>query len=160
MLNIRVDQVKILLEDADRRLQRDIAKHLRWHFSKQIERLNGAALHTLVVRSIEQARSFGLTARRDLFRFANLAVLYGRDFAREQAWMGAILSDHSVSIPSTRLKLLIDECLHRMYVTRRNRDLARQRHERGSFQRAGNVTGAPTSALAPARSELEDVRRV
>jgi hypothetical protein len=103
----------------------EMCDHLRKHFPACVSAIESRALSRRVEDALAYAGRYGLTTRRDLARYLNLAAAYGWGFDREpgHAWMRRILNDPEVSDPSARLQRLVAECLHRRALARTAQEL-------------------------------------
>lgn len=94
--------------------------HLRLHFPALA---TARSLRDHVVAALEDAAHYGFSSEQDCCRYLNLAATYGWKFhaAAEREWMYRALTNIEISFPSERLRLLVDECLHRQAVAEKNR---------------------------------------
>jgi hypothetical protein len=78
--------------------------------------------------SVRQAQSFGLHSERDLFRWVSLCGQFGFHFLDEPGheWMRLILQDSRITLPSSRLKRLVELCILRDCAARDNETLRKE----------------------------------
>ncbi|MFK7753446.1 MAG: hypothetical protein AB8B51_12940 [Sedimentitalea sp.] len=136
-------------------LSRDIfIDNLCVQFAAIFSTQSDAALRVEIVQCIERAAPFGFHTRQDVARFVNLSGRFGWGFERNPKlrWMRAMLLDKSVSRPSDRLTLLIEECLHREEVEAHNQKL------RASFYKSRDNLDdlAPPPPEMPQTDDVED----
>ena len=80
----------------------ELAERARQRHSDALAEIPDDKLRDLMAEEIKAARSFGISVRRDLERFSDLAVVLGFGFSESEDWANAILSKDSES-PSFRL---------------------------------------------------------
>ncbi|MBL8214751.1 MAG: hypothetical protein JNK87_28790 [Bryobacterales bacterium] len=101
-LVLREESMAVLRQDAGRRFLRRMVGELRRQFPDEAEGLRPAG----VLAGLAQARSYGLSGSRDLFRYFCLLLLAGWDGQSEpqQPWLDGILRDSRMSTPAQRLE--------------------------------------------------------
>ena len=125
MLTIRREQMAALGERRSKDFERFMLRHLRECFPRALDALGDGDALVLIHDTLERARRYDLRSEADGCRFLNLAASFGWDFELrpERAWMLAMLRDPDVSSPSQRLRILVDECVHRARIESHNRSL-------------------------------------
>lgn len=111
MLTIRDSQLRALaLSDA---LVRQVVDHLRAHLPDRIAHWSDQEAMTHARTALRLAYSYGLSSRRDLFRFVNLTVFAGLRWWRdpETSWMHRAMRDVTLGTPSQRLQQVFDRYL-------------------------------------------------
>ena len=116
MLTIRKAQMQALGRAAMQEFEKDMLQHLRQFFPDECAALGSKALREHTRHAIARAKEYGLTSERDLCKYLNLTMIYGRDFDTdpELEWMRDFLIDPDVSDPSERMRRLYAESLHRL----------------------------------------------
>ena len=66
--------------------------HLRRFLPSQCLAVGEPRLPNLIQSGIEHAASYGITTRRDVCKFIDLMVVFGRDFDTRLPWAGPILT--------------------------------------------------------------------
>lgn len=125
MLVIRTEQLDLLAKASREEFIEQMCRHLRSHFPPQLRGCGDDVLKSHINDALRRSAGYGLTSRQDCCRFLNLAVLYGWQFDQSaaQQWMRDYLIDETVSSPSERLRLLVDQCVHRREIAAHNRQL-------------------------------------
>lgn len=102
-----------------------LATHCRTYYPEVVSLLTDAALINQLHSCHSRAQGYGLTSRRDLYRFVNLALSFGWEFDRDAnlPWMRQYLTDPRVDSPAQRLELLVKYAIHRLEVEETNRAL-------------------------------------
>ena len=95
MLTIRRDQLAVFTDLERRNFETRMIQHLHKCFPKQLEGTEDAELRGLIQYGVERSRSHRIKAERDVCRYIDLMVVFGRDFdvAPQHAWAAAILND-------------------------------------------------------------------
>ena len=125
MLSIRSAQIATLGAVREDSLVTDMTVRLLRQFPGIEPRGGDKRLKETVGSTLDLGRGYGLESRAALWRFLSLAATFGWDFDRlpHLAWMREMLTDADVSTPDERVRLLVDECLHRERVEEHNRRL-------------------------------------
>lgn len=102
-----------------------LATHCRTFYPDAVCQLTNEALINQLHSCHSRAQGYGLTSRRDLYRFVNLALSFGWEFDRDTnlPWMRQYLTDPRVDSPAQRLELLVKYAIHRLEVEETNRAL-------------------------------------
>jgi hypothetical protein len=116
MLTIRKEQIKAFEEVAMRQFIDDMIIHVNKYFPEECGKLGEEQLRNHLVWIIPRAKKYGLEAERDLCRYLNLSIIYGKDFDSDPGlvWMVNILLDYNEPNPSLRLNRLYKEVTKRM----------------------------------------------
>ena len=105
MLVVRKEQMAAFEQSLFRRWVMD---HLRRFFPAQCERLGPKGLIELVDHGVAHAREHGFHAERDVCRYLDIMVVFGRTFDRDLPWAKEILEDARLVLPGMRMDLLHD----------------------------------------------------
>ena len=116
MLTIRKAQIQALGRVVMQEFEKDMLQHLEQFFPDESSAMGDKALRELIRHAIARAKDYGLTSERDLCKYLNLTMVYGRDFDTdpELEWMRGFLTDPDVLDPSERMSRLYAESLHRL----------------------------------------------
>jgi|GEM_PF-1200294 len=100
-----------------------LAAHCRTYYPDAVSHLSDAALIEQLQHCQQRAQAYGLTSRRDLYRFVNLALSFGWEFDLDAKlpWMRQYLTDPRIDSPAQRLELLVQYAIHRLEVEETNR---------------------------------------
>lgn len=102
-----------------------LATHCRTFYPDTVCQLTDETLINQLHSCHSRAQGYGLTSRRDLYRFVNLALSFGWEFDRDAnlPWMRQYLTDPRVDSPAQRLELLVKYAIHRLEIEETNRAL-------------------------------------
>lgn len=105
-----------------------LATHCRTYYPNTVSQLTQEALLAHLHICHSRAQHYGLTSRRDLYRFVNLALSFGWEFDRDAnlPWVRQYLSDTRLNSPAQRLELLVKYAIHRLEIEESNRALRQQ----------------------------------
>ena len=103
-LTIRKAQLDALGTAA---LRDSLGKALREHWPALAERLGEESVGYFAEQAIERCARYGLSERRDHFRYLNVMALLGADFDEEQPWAREILEAPKLR-GSARLDRLVE----------------------------------------------------
>jgi hypothetical protein len=125
MLTIRHAQFAALQEAGFRRFADELLPLLETSAHPSIATFKTSGLMPAVTQTLDRARSYGLSGRKDVTRFFNLTAKYGLAFEDrpEYAWVRAQLADPSVTDPSRRVALVLDQIARRERIAEHNRNL-------------------------------------
>jgi hypothetical protein len=115
VLTIRREQLAVLSKAMRRPSEDEVAAHLRKHFPAPCDALGPDGLAAFVAYAFDRAASHGLTALRDVSKYADLAMALGRDFDVDPAlpWVRAILDSPDFTDPEIRFGFLCREAVRR-----------------------------------------------
>jgi hypothetical protein len=115
MLTIRKEQMQALSRVTIQEFEKDMAQHLTQFFPDESAAMGDKALRAHIRHAIARAKEYGVTSERDLCKYLNLTMVYGRDFDTdpELEWMRDFLTDPEVPDPSERMSRLYAETLYR-----------------------------------------------
>ena len=105
VLVIRDDQMRAIGQAMFQGWMRD---HLRRYFPDQCSRMDQPALRRAISDGIAKAHSHGFVNEADCCRYVDMMFALGRNFDTDPAlpWAADILSDFSITDPSTRIEML------------------------------------------------------
>lgn len=92
---IRASQMNELSEDRAGKFETEMAAHLKRCFPAECARLGEEGLKGFVRYGVERARSYGITASREVCMYIDVMAVFGRNFDRDPqlGWAAAILND-------------------------------------------------------------------
>jgi hypothetical protein len=80
MLTIRQAQFAVLSQLEVRKFEDWMLVHLKKFFPRQCAVAGDTRLREMVQHGIERAAGYGVTARRDVCKYVDLMIVFGRDF--------------------------------------------------------------------------------
>jgi hypothetical protein len=110
VLTIRNEQLHALEENL---FKRWITDHLTRHFPAQCERIGSQGLLGLIDFGMARARDYHFSARSDVSRYLDIAMVFGRTFDQDLDWAKEILEDPRIMPGSVRMDLLYDAATER-----------------------------------------------
>jgi Domain of unknown function (DUF4123) len=98
-LTIRAPQVSAFSQAAIQRFEDWMILHLRQFFPQQCDSLREAQLRELVAYGRERAARHKITSERDVSKFIDLMLVFGRDFDVDKRipWAGRILANRKTA---------------------------------------------------------------
>jgi hypothetical protein len=108
MFKMRPEHVDAFIKDGARRFENELLQRLRQQFPQKCDLLNENVLREEIRYAIQRARSYGITAERDICLYADVAFALGRDFDRDPTcpWAQRILNSREPASPSARIDWL------------------------------------------------------
>ena len=93
MLTIRKRQMAVFAEVEIKKFVESMVVHLKKFFPKQCESMGEPQLRDTIRYGIKRAAAYGITAKRDVYKYVDLMVVFGRDFDTDKRfpWAGEIL---------------------------------------------------------------------
>jgi hypothetical protein len=93
MLTIRQAQLVVLSRLEVEKFEDWILAHLRKFFPTQCAALGERALQELIQHGIQRSARYGVTTRRDVCKYIDLMIVFGRDFDTDtrSRWAADIL---------------------------------------------------------------------
>jgi hypothetical protein len=110
MLTMRQEQCDVLNSDLRRRFIERMMAHLHRCFPHQCESLEEPALRDLIEWGIQRAASYRIIAERDVCRYIDVMMVFGREFDTDPAcaWPPPILIASHVD-PAVKTEVLFQE---------------------------------------------------
>lgn len=111
MLTIRKEQVKVFGPISMKSFEDRMVVHLKQVFPDRVSTMQEPALLDTIRHGVQRARTYSIVSERDVCKYIDLAVLYGRDFDQDAAlpWAATILQNKSIRKPSTKVDRLFRE---------------------------------------------------
>jgi hypothetical protein len=93
MLTIRQAQFAVLSQLEVQKFEDWMLAHLKRFFPRQCAVAGDQRLREMVQYGIQRAAVYGITAKRDVCKYIDLMIVFGRDFDtdRRSRWAGEIL---------------------------------------------------------------------
>jgi len=100
-----------------------MVQHLTRFFPDESGAMGEEGLREHVRHAIDRGKDYGLTSERDLCKYLNLTMVYGRDFDIDPQleWMREFLTDPDVPEPSERMSRLYAQTLYSLELEEENR---------------------------------------
>lgn len=94
MLVIRTEQMSAFSAAAEKQFEDWMVLHLNKFFASKCSRMGEDALRELIRYGIRRAASYGLTIRREVCKYIDVMLVFGRDFEKDprHAWAQPILA--------------------------------------------------------------------
>jgi hypothetical protein len=123
MLTIRKEQMKVFGRVTMQEFEKDMVLHLMHFFPDESAAMGDKALRAHIRHAIARAKEYSVTSERDLCKYLNLTMVYGRDFDTDPnlEWMKDFLADPEVPNPGERMARLHAEALYRLELEEENR---------------------------------------
>jgi hypothetical protein len=111
MLIIRKEQMQVLEQAAFGGFEDRMVVHLQRFFPEQYAALDDDGMRETVRYGIEWAKSYSIVDERDVCRYIDLMIVFGRHFdtSPETLWAGRILNQESLTDPTSKVERLYDE---------------------------------------------------
>src|SRR4051812_18248003 len=108
---IRQEQLASLSTAARTKFEDRVAEHLKRCFPKQCEELGEAGIQNLIDSGIHQAAKHEIILERDVCKFIDLMVAFGRAFDHDPAlpWASEILEDETFHNATARVERLFEK---------------------------------------------------
>jgi len=113
MLLIRKEQLQVLAASRRKDFESRLISHLRKWFPDQTAQLGETGLRTWISHGHQRAAEYGFASERDICKYLDLMLVFGRDFDTDPkyAWASLFLSGKSLHTPSVRMNRLIAAAL-------------------------------------------------
>jgi hypothetical protein len=95
MLTIRKEQLKVFSKNEADKFEDRVVVHLRKIFPEQSEALGEEKLAELIQYGVKRARAYEIVAQRDVCKYIDLMMIFGRDFDVDPklSWAAATLHE-------------------------------------------------------------------
>jgi hypothetical protein len=107
MLTIRPEQLAVLSQAQVKRFEDWMLAHLKKFFPKESELAGDSGLRKTIQHGIKQAATYGIVSERDVCKYIDLMIVFGRDFDTDKKlpWAGQILRTRNG--PDTKVSVLV-----------------------------------------------------
>jgi len=111
MLIIRKKQMGVLEQGVLRDFGDSMVVHLERFFPQQCAVLGDDGVRETIRYGIERAKNYGLVDERDVCKYIDLMIVFGRDFdtSPKTSWAGRILNSEFLTDPTSKVERLCDE---------------------------------------------------
>lgn len=116
MLLIRKEQMAALAGAQADTLMASLLSYVRGNFSEECSSQTDRELIERLEAIVGRAKTYGITGKRGLYKYAAIAMVYGDDFDGnpEHEWMVDYLKDEDVPDADERMGRLYAEIIDRM----------------------------------------------
>jgi hypothetical protein len=110
MLTIRKEQMSVFGPLGKKAFEDRMLAHLKKVFPEQSEALREPELRETIQYGTQRAVAYHITSERDVCKYIDLMILYGRDFDKDpnHPWAQSILQNQSIKNPSTKVDRLFN----------------------------------------------------
>lgn len=107
MLRIRQTQVDALAQAQMRNFEQWMLVHLMKFFPQPCQKMGEAKALETIRHGVKRARSYGIRTQRDVCKYIDLMIVFGRDFDLDTrySWAAEVLG--SSSAPSAKVSVLL-----------------------------------------------------
>jgi len=105
---VRKQQVSAFQQSALEAYEDRVSQHLEVCFPKWFEDMGAHGARGFIREGIATAGEYGITEERDVCKFIDLMVVFGKEFARAQPWASSILKNPRYEDGSVRLEILFE----------------------------------------------------
>ena len=102
---IRSAQAEVLSDTAGDQFENRVLAHLNRCFGEECSVMGEPAVREWIRYGIQRASEYQIRAERDVCKYIDLMIAFGRDFDRD-AWAATVLKDRGLRDPTTRLETL------------------------------------------------------
>ena len=108
---IRSEQIKALSKDNAKTFEERMAVHLRKCFRSRCDAMGEQKVLETIRYGVDRAASYDVKSERDLCRYIDLMMVFGRDFDRspDLPWASKILNDGVLKSPTAKIERLYTE---------------------------------------------------
>ena len=108
MLTIRKEQMAVFGPLGRKAFEDRMLTHLKKVFPEQSESLGEPKLRETIQYGTQRAAAYRIISERDVCKYIDLMVLYGRDFDKDLnlPWAQVILQNQSIRNPSSKIERL------------------------------------------------------
>jgi len=106
MLTIRKEQFAVFSQLEVQKFEEWMLAHVRQFFPQQSRAAGESRLREMIQYGIQHAAAYDLTIKRDVCKYIDLMIVFGRDFDTDKRfpWAGGILSQRRN--PSVKIRAL------------------------------------------------------
>jgi hypothetical protein len=108
MLTIRKEQMSVFGPLGRKAFEDRVLVHLKKVFPEQSEALGEPKLRETVQYGTQRAAAYRIISERDVCKYIDLMIFYGRDFDKDPSlpWAQSILQNHAIRNPSSKIERL------------------------------------------------------
>lgn len=104
---IRSAQTEAFSDTAGEQFENRVLAHLNRCFGEECRAMGEPAVRERIRYGIKRASEYQITAERDVCKYIDLMMAFGRDFDQD-AWAASVLKDRGLRDPTTRLETLYE----------------------------------------------------
>lgn len=108
MLTIRREQLTVFGPLGKKAFEDRMLEHLDKFFPDQCKALGEPKLHETIQYGTQRAASYRIVSERDVCKYIDLMIFYGRDFDKDTnfPWAQTILQNKNIRNPSAKIERL------------------------------------------------------
>lgn len=108
MLKIRKEQLAVFGPLGKRAFEDRMLAHLKRVLPAQCGAMGASNLRELIQYGTHRAAAYRITSERDVCKYIDLMILYGRDFDKDPAlpWASSMLQNQAIRNPSSKIERL------------------------------------------------------
>jgi hypothetical protein len=108
MLTIRKEQMSVFGPLGIKAFEDRMLAHLKKVFPEQSESLGDPKLRESIQYGTQRAAAYRITSERDVCKYIDLMILYGRDFDKDPSlpWAQSVLQNQGIRNPSSKIERL------------------------------------------------------
>jgi len=108
MLTIRKEQLAAFRPLGEKTFEDRVIAHLKKVFPEQSESLGEPKLRESIQYGKQRAASYKIISERDVCKYIDLMIVYGRDFDKDpnHPWAQSILQNQAIRSPSSKIERL------------------------------------------------------
>jgi hypothetical protein len=108
MLTLRKEQIAVFGPLGKKAFEDRLLAHLKRVFPEQSEGLGEPKLRETIQYGTQRAAAYRITSERDVCKYIDLMMFYGRDFDKDpnHAWAQSILQNQAIRNPSSKIERL------------------------------------------------------
>jgi len=108
MLTLRKEQVAVFGPLGKKAFEDRMVEHLNKFFPEQCKALGEPKLRETIQYGTQRAASYRITSERDVCKYIDLMIFYGRDFDKDPQlpWAQTILQNKNIRNPTSKIERL------------------------------------------------------
>jgi hypothetical protein len=110
MLTLRKEQLAVFGPLGKKAFEDRVVVHLKKVFPEHSETLGEPKLRETIQYGTQRAAAYRITSERDVCKYVDLMILYGRDFDKDPnfPWAQSILQSQAIKNPSIKIDRLFN----------------------------------------------------
>jgi hypothetical protein len=108
MLTIRKEQLAVFGPLGKKAFEDRVVVHIKKIFPEQFQSLGEPKLRETIEYGTQRAAAYRITSERDVCKYIDLMILYGREFDKDPKlpWAQSILQNQAIKDPSIKINRL------------------------------------------------------
>jgi hypothetical protein len=108
MLTLRKEQIAVFGPLGKKAFEDRMFAHLKKVFPEQSELLGEPKLRETIQYGTQRAAAYRITSERDVCKYIDLMILYGRDFDKDPTlpWAQSVLQNQAIRNPTSKVERL------------------------------------------------------